>query len=93
MSATLERRAFVAAEAEILKSYKNDFAAAIKAASTVGITRIFSLPTTITVELTEDVAPLRAAVDVEWGNLSASFLLRLVSVKDFEGTYSVEAQA
>jgi hypothetical protein len=91
MSATIERRAFVAAENEILRSYRADFIAAIKANSTVGITRIFKTPETVTVELTEDVAPRRATVEVHWGNLSATFRLVLKSLNsDGDGIYSVE---
>ena len=90
-TASIERRAFVAAENEIIKSYRRDFIAAIKAASTVGITRIIRLPQTIAIELTEDVAPLRATVEVHWGNLSATFRLSLASIRlEGYGVYSVE---
>ena len=91
MRATIERRAFVAAENEIIKSYRGDFIAAIKANANVGITRIFKLPETIAIELTEDVAPRRATVEVHWGNLSATCRLSLASISpEGDGVYSVE---
>jgi len=90
-TAAVERRAFVAAENEILRSYRADFIAAIKAASTVGITRIFKLPETVQIELTEDVAPRNAVVEVHWGNLSATCRLSLTGIAaNGDGVYSVE---
>ena len=91
MTATLDRRAFVQAENEILRSYRSDFAAAIKANATVGITRIFRLPETVQIELTEDVAPRKAVVEVHWGNLSATCRLSLTGIAaNGDGVYSVE---
>lgn len=90
-TAAVERRAFVQAEAEILKSYRRDFAAAIKARWVCGVDRIISIPSTVTIELTEDVAPLRGVFDVHDGSISATFLLSLVSISpDGDGVYSVE---
>lgn len=91
MSATLERRAFVAAENEILRSYRTDFSAEIKARWACGFGRIISIPDTITIELTEDVAPRRATVDIHDGSVSATFRLILKSLTaDGDGIYSVE---